>query len=155
MTVIGILELLFYPYLMNPFKEKEINKGRKRIDIMFDNAARDGVFWRLHEIHHIPCSYLFFECKNYSNDIANPELDQIAGRFSVNHGKVGFIVCRKIDDFKLFLKRCQDTYLAGNGLIIPLVDDDLIKMLENYNEFGNEFTEKLLSDRVRGIILNN
>src|SRR5205085_897298 len=75
--MIGILEFIFYPHLINPIKELEINEGRKRIDISFDNGApKGGFFYRLQHAFNIPCPYIFFECKNYSKDIHNPELDQ-------------------------------------------------------------------------------
>jgi hypothetical protein len=152
--IIGILELIFYPHLINPIKEKEIHNGRKRIDITFDNAAKSGIFYRLSENFGIPCPYIFIECKNYSRDITNPELDQLNGRFSVNRGKVGFIICREINDFALFMDRCKDTYRDQRGLIIPLVDNDIIQLLQNYENDSTGFTEKFLSDRIREITIN-
>jgi len=151
--IIGIIEMLFYPNLINPFKEDRIHDGRKRIDITYDNAATSGIFNRLSINFRIPCPYIFIECKNYSSDIRNPELDQISGRFSINRGQVGFIVCIEIDDFPLFIKRCQDTYRDGRGLVIPLVDEDLILLMENYADWNNEFTEKFLSKRIRDITM--
>lgn len=151
--IIGILELIFYPHLINPIKEREIHNGRKRIDLVFDNSAKDGIFWRLSEHLNIPCPYIFVECKNYTKDVANPELDQLGGRFSVNSGKVGFIVCRSIDNMDLFIERCKDTYKDGRGLIIPLVDDDLVQLLNIYNDWNWEPIEKFLSDRIREITI--
>jgi hypothetical protein len=153
-TMVGILGLLFYPNLINPKKEIEINSGRKRIDITFDNAAKEGIFYRLPQNQRIPCPYIFVECKNYSTDVANPELDQIGGRFSIHRGQVGFIVCRTIDNFPLFLKRCKDTFSDGRGLIVPLIDDDIITLLQNYNDNNSDFIEKFLADRIRDITIN-
>lgn len=152
--IIGILELVFYPHLINPIKEREIHEGRKRIDITFDNASKNGIFYRLSENHRIPCPYIFIECKNYSRDIVNPELDQIGGRFSVNRGQVGFIICRQIDNFQLFMNRCRDTYRDGRGLIIPLVDNDIVQLLQNYDNWNTAFTERFLSERIREITIN-
>lgn len=151
--MIGVLEIIFYPHLINPRKEVPINDGRKRIDITFDNSATHGIFKRFADIMSLPCSYIFIECKNYSRDVQNPELDQIAGRFHINKGKVGFVVCRTINDLPLFLSRCRDTYSAGNGLVIPLVDKDIIQLLRNQANYSTDFVENFLSDRVREIVL--
>ncbi|HEC92250.1 MAG TPA: hypothetical protein ENI51_04535, partial [Candidatus Atribacteria bacterium] len=82
--MIGVLTFIFYPYLLYPKKEQEIHEGRKRIDIIFTNAAKEDFFYRLHKIHGYPCPYIMVECKNYNGEPSNPELDQLSGRFSPN-----------------------------------------------------------------------
>ena len=151
-TVVGILELLFYPHLSNPKIENEIHEGRKRIDITFDNCAESGFFYLLS--NDIPCRYIMVECKNYSRDIKNPELDQLSGRFSPRRGQVGIAACRTIEDNDQLLKRCIDTYKDSRGLIIPLCDDDLLTMLEIYREKGVDGCEELLRDKRRSICLS-
>lgn len=128
--VIGILEVIFYPVLINPRKQYPLHEGRKIIDITYDNASKKGFFVSMVDTHRLPCPRVIFECKNYSGDPANPELDQLIGRFSLNFGMVGFLVCRNIKNKKLFLKRCNDTYKDDKGCIIPLQDEDLINLLE-------------------------
>jgi hypothetical protein len=150
--VVGILELIFYPNLICPQVEREIHFGRKRIDITFDNAANNGFFYRLHRIHQIACPYIFVECKNYSSDPANPELDQLAGRFSPNRGRFGLLLCRSIENMNLFLTRCADTYRDDRGGIIPLVDSDLIYLLNRVRQ-REPAEDEFLSDRLRAVIL--
>jgi hypothetical protein len=127
--IIGILEFLFFPSLLHPLKEKEIHEGRKRIDILMENGAQSGIFHLLHDVRKLPCAFVPIECKNYGKEVANPELDQLAGRFSVNRGKFGILCCRKFRNRKLFIKRCQDTLKDDRGLIIPLDDKTIIQML--------------------------
>jgi len=150
-TVLGILELLFYPQLCNPKMEEEIHDGRKRVDITFDNCSNFGFFNRLPNVHNIPSSIIMIECKNYTHDIKNPELDQISGRFSVNRGKFGIITCRNIQNMDCYIKRCQDTHKDDRGLIVPLVDDDLIKMLECFPEDEEKSWEEILQDKLHQI----
>lgn len=152
-TIVGILELIFYPRLTSPKIEKEIHDGRKRIDITFDNSAESGFFFRLANSYGVPSPFILVECKNYARDVANPELDQIAGRFNPNRGKFGIIICRSINDINLFLRRCSDTYRDDRGLILPLIDNDLLLMLTNYEDKGIDFCEEILVNRFRHIAL--
>jgi hypothetical protein len=153
-TITGILEILFYPHLIYPVLEREIHDGRKRIDICFDNGSEEGIFYRFSNNMNLPCPYIMIECKNYSSDPANPELDQLSGRFSPNRGTVGFLICRSIDNMDRFIERCRDTYRDSRGLIVPIVDDDIITMLQNYNNWESNFIDQFLSDRVRSITMN-
>lgn len=146
--ITGILEFIFYPHLISPLREVPIHDGRKRIDIRFDNAATGGIFHRLWNALRMPCQFIMVECKNYSADPQNPELDQLSGRFSPNRGQVGFLLCRTITDFERFMKRCSDTYKDQRGLIVPLQDSDLVAILKSYTERSNAELEKLLSERI-------
>lgn len=151
--MVGILEFIFYPNLINPVKELEINSGRKRIDISFDNGApTGGFFYRLQHSFNIPCPYIFIECKNYTKDIQNPELDQMVGRFSPNRGKFGIIVCRNIENEKLFLQRCADSYKDQHGLIIPFTDEDLIKILIERKAGIEHYEDEILSEKARTVM---
>lgn len=127
---IGMMEFIFYPDLIYPSKEQEINQGRKRIDIVYTNNGNTGFFFRRRLEPQTRASWLFVECKNYSREIANPELDQLAGRFSPARGRLGFLVGRNFDDRARFVERCRDTARQDQGFIIPLVDDDVHEMLE-------------------------
>ena len=148
-TVTGILELIFYPHLITPAVENEIHSGRKRIDITFNNAAETGFFYRLPTTYRIPSSFIHIECKNYSKDVSNPELDQLSGRFSPNRGQFGLMLCRSVDNMDRLLDRCADTYSDSRGLIIPLVDEDLIYLLNAIKNDKEENIDKLLMDRFR------
>ena len=125
----GILELLFYPYIAHPRIEDEILDGRKRIDITFSNIAETGFFHLLGTTYDVPCQLIIVECKNYTKDISNPELDQIAGRFSARRGKFGIICCRNLQNKELFIERERDTVKDGRGYIIHLTDDEIIELL--------------------------
>lgn len=152
-TILGIMELLFYPYLSNPKIEEEIHDGRKRIDITFDNCAESGFFFRLGTSYNVPSRFIIIECKNYSRDIKNPELDQLSGRFSPNRGKFGIATCRKIEDIDLFIKRCNDTAKDERGIIIPLVDEDFIYMLDHFEEDQHKVWEDILQKKFSAVTL--
>jgi hypothetical protein len=110
-------------------KEQEINEGRKRIDIVFNNGRRE-FFDNLVHLHRIKCPYVFFECKNYISDPENPELDQLVGRFSDKRGKFGMLICRHVKDRQKMLKRCRDIVNDNRNFILVLDDSDIKILLE-------------------------
>jgi hypothetical protein len=122
-----ILEALFSPNLTMPIREFKIHQGRKRVDIAFANAG--GGFFGWLALHY-PAGTIYVECKNYSGDPGNPELDQLAGRFGPTRGQFGFLCCRTFDDKGLFVQRCRDTALDHHAFIIALDDDDLVALLD-------------------------
>lgn len=126
----GVLTFIFYPDLIRPTKEREIHEGRKRVDILFTNAALDGFFHRMMELPQTRSLYVFAECKNYAQDVGNPELDQLAGRFGHQRGWFGFLVCRTDSQRAVTTKRCRDTAQDKRGFIIVLTDDDIGRMLD-------------------------
>ncbi len=152
-AAVGILEFLFYPHLTCPIIEEEIHQGRKRIDVVFDNASTEGFFHRLDTIHRTPCPYIIVECKNYNKEMKNPELDQLSGRFSPRRGQFGLLLCRSADNIELLLQRCSDTFNDDRGTIIPLTDEDLVIMLDAVIKNDNTVAESLLNQRLRKVKL--
>lgn len=150
--IIGILELLLYPNLSSPKKEQEIHEGRKRIDIRFNNSAETGFFFTLPNANvSLPCPFIYVECKNYTGEVANPELDQLSGRFSNRRGRVGILACRTLDQNDAFMKRCADTFEDDRGLIIPIIDDDLKTALLSFPQQGADALESILSTKYEQI----
>ena len=123
-----MLSALFYPALTYPRVQTPIHEGRKRIDITFTNMAQAGFFSWVKDNYGAP--YVFIECKNYAGDPANPELDQLAGRFSPHRGRFGLLVCRRLEVAALFRARCCDTAHDNRGFIVALDDDDLRQLVE-------------------------
>lgn len=147
-----ILEYLFYPSISCPVIEKEIHDGRKRIDIAFNNTADFGFFKNLVEIKQIPSAHIIVECKNYTNEVGNPELDQISGRFNL-YNKFGIITFRNYEDIKQFIRRCKDTCKDGRGFILPLCDEDIIELLKLRGESKFRDIDDYLENRLRDIML--
>lgn len=150
--MIGVLEFIFYPNFIYPKKEREIDEGRKRIDICYINNAIEGFFRRFTITQGKPSVEIMVECKNYSSDPHNPELDQLSGRFSNTRGCFGLLMARHISNKDLFIKRCRDTANAGRGFIIPLDDDDVISMLDLIGSGKRNEVDLYLTEIYRKVI---
>jgi hypothetical protein len=127
-----ILSVIFYPSLCNPIKQHNIHDGRKRIDITYINEAKDGFFYWLSM--HYPCPMIFIECKNYGKEVGNPEIDQLAGRFSPSRGQVGILICRSIEDKARLHQRCIDTAKDRRGYMLALDDEDIFALVDAYKQ---------------------
>jgi hypothetical protein len=152
MIAMHILTLCFFPDLIQPHKEWDINEGRKRADIVYTNAANEGFFAHRRDAKNTVAAMLIVECKNYTKDIANPEIDQLLGRFDNNRGYFGFVTCRAIDKKELVLKRCQDLAQGGRAFIMVLADEDMIAFLEAKKNGDEKKLQSLLHAGFRAII---
>ncbi len=144
--IIGCLEFIFWPNLIFPKKEFKIHEGRKRIDITYTNAAESGFFYRVHSSHSITSNVIMVECKNYNNDIDNNALDQLTGRFSVNRGKLGFLLFRETSNFSDLLSRCKDAVHDSRGVVIPLGDTQLIDLLNLISLYKRQDIDEYIND---------
>ena len=150
-AVEALLSALFYPVLDNPNIQRPLNDGRKRVDITYTNMASRGFFEWL--AVHYPAAHVFVECKNYGRKLGNPELDQLAGRFSKSKGAFGMIVCRSLRDRKRFEASCRDTAKDSKGYIVVLDDDDL-EVLTKQRKADNKFFElSLIRKRFEQLIM--
>lgn len=128
--MIGICTFLFSPYLITPVKEFEQHQGRKRIDIKFTNAATSGFFAHALASAQLRARNIPIECKNYTKEIRNPEIDQLAGRFGHQRGFLGILLCRSIDNRERMIASCRDTASDGRGYMIIFEDLDINQMLQ-------------------------
>jgi hypothetical protein len=150
--ILGAFTALFYPTLVQPHKEWEINDGRKRIDIVFANAADVGFFAHRRNDQKLNANAVIVECKNYSEDLGNAEIDQLLGRFDENRGKFGIIACRAIDDSKAVLDRCRDAATRSQGYVMVFTDADIIALLQFKSRLEDDKIEAFLHSRYRELI---
>lgn len=150
--IIGLLSFLFFPGLIEPVKEAEIHEGRKRLDIRFTNAAATPFFNRILTAAQTRALTVPVECKNYSEDLGNPEFDQLSGRFGHTRGFFGFLCCRSTENKDRMSATCRDTALDGRGYIIVLSDDDLCGMLAAVAEGNRSMIDAILNTRLALLI---
>jgi hypothetical protein len=151
-SVEALLSALFYPALIDPKREHKIHQGRKRIDILYTNDATHGFFHWVHATHGTPCGFVPVECKNYGSELGNPEFDQLAGRFSIQRGRLGFLCHRGYGNKQLVIQRCRDAALDGRGYIIALDDGDLAQLADYREKNPDAITFPYLYDRFRELI---
>lgn len=150
-AVQALFDALFYPWLMFPVPQTRLNNGRKIVDITYTNVAQDDFFEWVKSVY--PAGYIFVECKNYTTDVGNPELDQLAGRFSPSRGKVGILISRKIENRELLKQSCRDTANDQRGYIIALDDDDIRALVDAIKHKPAGERLDLLRERFNELVL--
>lgn len=152
-AVEALLTALFYPTLVSAEKELEIDQGRKRVDIRYTASGIGGGFVAWLQNNYPPLPFLYVECKNFTDDLGNRELDQLTGRFNLGGGgRVGLLINRGFTDKARFIQRCRDAALKGRGYVVPLDDDDLTAL--TYARAADDAAGffKLLSDRFARLV---
>jgi hypothetical protein len=141
-----LLTTIFEDELRNPVIEKEINEGRGRVDVAFQNKSEKGFFKDAEERWKIVCPLISVECKNYGVS-GNPEFDQLSGRLSQKRGMLGLLVCRSMQDEKEAVRRCRDRLKDKNEYILLLDDNDL-RALVKAKSSANDGTDDYMNDKL-------
>jgi hypothetical protein len=153
-AVVALLTALFYPDLISPKEEAPIDQGRKRVDVRYtvSGERQTGIIAWLAR-NTAPMPFVYVECKNYSDDIGNEELDQLTGRFNLGKGgQVGFLVNRAFDDKDIFIERCRDAALKNRGYVLALDDDDLTALTTARAGDDEQSFFNLLAERYRRLV---
>ena len=151
-AVKDLLDVLFWPELQLGRAEVHVQGGRKRIDIRYVNTREGGGFFAWVSEHYGAAPHITVECKNYKGDPANPELDQLIGRFTNLNGKVGVLTTRGFVNKELFVKRCSDAAKGSQGFVLPLDDDDLETLVEARISDDREAFKAFLFERFHEVI---
>lgn len=106
----------------------------------------------MHAVNGVHCSFVAVECKNYTEDPANPEVDQLLGRFTVQRGYLGILCYRNSTNKDLILQRCKDAAAAGQGYVLPLDDADLRALVAERKTLGDGQDFVFLHDLFRRLV---
>lgn len=151
--VFELLKYVFADILSRSKMEQKMDGGRRRADVKFHNSASGGFFRIAPKNLAIPSSWILFECKNYSRDLKNPQLDQISSYLNRRRGKLAFGVCRKIYDKVKMQLRLIDIARDQEKFIMLLDDADLRRLvafrakgqMEAIDDFLYEKLDELLA----------
>jgi hypothetical protein len=137
----------------DPKVEENINGGRKRVDIVYNNANNKGFFRELNDLQQIKCPKIIVECKNYGKELGNPELDQINGRLNNQRGRFGIVVCRTVEDRKTLIQRCRDLVNDNGNYIIVLDDADMVELMKLNEKPAEGGIDKYFTARLDELIM--
>jgi hypothetical protein len=129
---------IFREQLNEPITEHEINQGTGRIDIVYRNRNKEGIFNDLRVLRGIKCPEIFVECKNFEMRLTNKEFDQLAGRLNPARGMLGFLLCRKKGDIRRVTQLCKARFGGGNNKFIIVLDDQDLRQLADYKLYETE-----------------
>jgi hypothetical protein len=132
--------------------EREIDEGRRRIDLLAANQAEAGFFDRARDHFRIHCPYVIIECKNYRDDVGNREMDQLAGRLNPKRGQLGVLVCRGTENRPDTLRRARD-FLGDGKHIIVLTDEDLISLSNAVRDQATRDIDDLMEAKLDQLLL--
>jgi len=145
-----LISNIFDHQLRDPDIEREINEARGFIDILYHNRNQPGFFKDLSDLRKVLCATVSVECKNYADDVGNPEYDQLAGRLNDDRGNFGLLVCRSISNRELAIGHCRDR-LKDKKYIIVLDDHDMLTLARHKQQSDHDvdrFMERKLAEVV-------
>ena len=126
--------------------------GVYRYDVNFLNAS-ETAFLKIVRSQQLKAGLLIIESKNYAQttEVANKEFNQSLSYGIINAREVIFLVKRE-PITQADITRSKSIFLRHKIVVLPMSDEDIIKMLElrhisemNFDEFLNDRLQEILS----------
>lgn len=129
-TIRKVFTALYGESFVNGKLEKRSVDDIYHYDIIFANAA-ETAFFKMVRNQQITAGTVIFEVKNYGKTkISNPEFNQAAG-YTIQDGReLVFLVTRQPITKKQIDKAKRHFLSHHKTLIVPISDEDIIKLLE-------------------------
>jgi hypothetical protein len=153
-AMLDILPLLFESRLGSIKKEQEIFDGLKYVDLKANNDQKDGIFAQLRDHFRFYSPYVFIECKNYAEDLKNPEFDQLIARLGPTTTQIGCIICRRVTDSGKVLDRAKVPFNKEHKLILVLADADITRLANARIQSGPDVMDAMLKEYAERVILS-
>lgn len=104
-----------------------LHKGKIKIDLRAD-WRENSTFKAILDSHNLNSTFVPIECKNYTEDIGNPELGQIFLRHHKDYRHFGIMTCRAIKDSEK-IKDSLYVFYNDHGFLVIILDDEDMKTL--------------------------
>lgn len=145
-----IFTALYSDSLVNGQLEVVSNNNIYHYDITFANAAKT-TFFRMVKNQQFSAGVIVIEAKNYDKgDLGNPEFNQASG-YTIGKGRELVLILTRKPITKRDIERSKRQFLSHKILVLPISDEDVIKLLEKRD--GNpESFDSLLANRAQEIL---
>lgn len=138
--MIGILEFIFYPYLLNPSSHFfDIQELEEKNIFFFEKSFKTTLLNNI----TVNNRKVAFYCKKTFDNSIYLDLKQLANL--LDNCSICFIVCHSIaepNDFKQF---CKTLYKDTQKVFLPITNEDIYSLLNNYSEEDCKFIEEHMS----------
>jgi len=112
-------------------KEKIIDSGNQRVDILYSNHKCDTFFHdELAMLHGFKLPYVVFETKNYQVEGGNNELNQITGYLIDKIGEVAVLIANSFKNKSLIVEKSRIWLKNHRKVIFSLDNKDIINLLK-------------------------
>lgn len=146
------LTLLLWPKLTFPIGQRPIHEGMKKVDVEFAIYARTGFWWNMRSDSKVAARVLPVECKNYTDDVKNPEFDQLLARFSIHRGRLGVLVFRDVSNEGSLQARQRAAVIDGQGYVLTIGEQELVELLSKSRVERDIVVEAFFDRKFRDLI---
>ena len=138
----GILEVLFYPYLINPSIVKTNVDSFDCIKFEYNSGEDEPLF-------NFRCSYVHFYIMNGIGDENN--LREVA-EIPEDDSWVCFTLFRRIESITSIMEKVKEEYRSKGCLFLPLADKEVVELLRKHDDSDKSEFRIFINKQINKVI---